>query len=344
MIDDSAPRRSALSISVVVLAHRRLQFLADALDSALDSDADEILLVAPEEPAILCDPRYRGVRFVGSPYTGVAGKIADASAEAQGDLVSFLEDDDLYAPGRLERVRAVFAREENLGWLQNGYCPFETLGQPYRGNYPHRRALQRWQHRGAVWIRGERSSSSLRALAGIPAGFNTSSMTVRRPLLASWAPLLTRCGMLADTALLYAALASPYDLLLTPEPWTFLRVHPQSHSDPMESMDPEAMARRRKFLEELRPGREAIREFLQLHGSAPLRRALEGQCASEEVIHSLRSPTSTRRSLAALCAAAMRRYETFEVQNRRGAVALGLLAVVSPSWGHSIYRTARRLG
>ncbi|MFG1530452.1 MAG: glycosyltransferase [Thermoplasmata archaeon] len=331
------------SLTVIALVHRRLDYLAEALDSALaQSDPEappELLLVGPRRPPILDEPRFRPVRFVASAEPGVAGKISDGLREAHGDLVAFLEDDDRYAAGRIHDAVRLFRERPALGYLQNGYRPIGPDGAPAPGRGPHPRRRERWIRRGPVELRGPRTRRALTVLGGIPAGFNLSSMTIRRSLLDGIDGWLRRMGMLADSALLYAALASPFDLRLTPEPWTELRVHAHSHSDPAGDDGPESMAQRRAFLEGLRPARRVLRE--RVAGVPALDRALDGQVASEEVIRLLRDPSAARPEMAAAVIATLSRWETFEVAQRRGAIPLGLLATVSPGLGHRLYRIAR---
>lgn len=340
----ASPEAAGPSLTVLVLVHERLDYLPDALESVLarpgTHNPPEVLLVGPRPPPILGDPRFRPVRFVPSDEPGVAGKIADGLREARGELVAFLEDDDRYAPARIPEAIRLFGERPSLGYLQNGYRTVGPDGDPAPGRCPHRRLRARWIRQGPVDLRGPRTPRALSVLRGIPAGFNTSSMTIRRSLLEGSPGWFRRCGMLADTALLYAALASPLDLRLTPEPWTELRVHGESHSDPVGGDGPEQMARRRMFLEALRPARQVLRE--RVAGSPTLRRAVEGQEASEEVIRLLRDPSASRRELGAAVLASVARWDTFEVAHRRGAIPLGVLGGLSPRLGHRLYRSARR--
>ncbi|MHB1434814.1 MAG: glycosyltransferase [Thermoplasmata archaeon] len=331
-------------MTVLVLVHQRLDYLPEALGSVLDvagaADPPEILLVGPRAPPILDRPRFRPVRFVASAEPGVAGKIADGLREAHGDLIAFLEDDDRYASGRIRETIRLFGEHPSLGFLQNGYRPVGPDGAPAPGRGPHRRLRERWNRRGPVEIRGPRTGRALRVLRGIPAGFNTSSMTIRRSLLDGSDWWFRRCGMLADVALLYAALASPQDLLMTPEPWTDLRIHGESHSDPVGDEGSEQMAQRRAFLEGLHPARQVLREVVA--GIPALRRAVDGQQASEEVIRLLRSPSAARPEFGAAVLESLARWETFEVAHRKGAIPLGMLATLSPGLGRRLYRFARR--
>ena len=335
---------SGPSLTVLVLVHQRLDYVAEALDSALAQsdpwEPTEVLLVGPRRPPILDAPRFQPVRFVPSEEPGVAGKVADGLRDAHGELIAFLEDDDRYATGRIREAIRQFRECPSLGYLQNGYRPIGPDGRPAPGRSPHRRLRERWVRRGPVELRGPRTGRSLAALRGIPAGFNLSSMTIRRSLLEGSDRWLRRCGMLADSAILYAALASPLDLRLTPEPWTELRVHPGSHSDPAGDDVPGSMDRRRAFLESLGPARSVLRERVVDHPT--LRRAWEGQAASEEVIRLLRDPSVLRPEIAKAVVVALTRWETFEVAQRKGALPLGLFAVLSPRLGHRLYRRARR--
>lgn len=106
------------SISVVLTAFRRTEFLSGALASALGQTLPPLEVIVTDdsaEPAIRalvesCGSidvvRYRANR---APL-GAAGNVRAALAECRGRLVAVLNDDDLWEPALLERLAEPLVR------------------------------------------------------------------------------------------------------------------------------------------------------------------------------------------------------------------------------------------
>ncbi|MFI5350777.1 MAG: glycosyltransferase family 2 protein [Elusimicrobiota bacterium] len=102
-------------ISVTVCTHNRLAYLRSALDSVYrQSSRDfEVVLVDDGSTDATADwirrrrfPRLRFFRF--ERNRGLARARNKSLREARGDLLAFLDSDDLYYPAYLERMAAAF--------------------------------------------------------------------------------------------------------------------------------------------------------------------------------------------------------------------------------------------
>ena len=99
-------------ITVLVTAHRRRQYIRKALDSVRAQDIDrseyEVIVVSNFEGS------YEGLsnlRWITVDEEGLSPKIAVGFEEARGEVVSMLEDDDRWLPGKLRLVRDLMRRE-----------------------------------------------------------------------------------------------------------------------------------------------------------------------------------------------------------------------------------------
>ena len=109
--------RASPAISIVVPTHNRPALLAEALQSiAVQTVGDWEAIVVDDASAppaqIPPDGRMRIVRHA-EARGGAAAKQTGALG-ARGDILAFLDDDDLYAPTYLERARAVLERHPDM--------------------------------------------------------------------------------------------------------------------------------------------------------------------------------------------------------------------------------------
>jgi len=122
-----------MKTSVIMPAYKASAYIAQALRSALDELApgDEVIVVDDASPddiqAIVeqvDDPRIRYRRL---PRNGGAAAARNAGlAMARGDLIQFLDDDDLWVPGRQAVVLDLMAAPSVAvvsGWVEHFLSP-----------------------------------------------------------------------------------------------------------------------------------------------------------------------------------------------------------------------------
>ena len=119
---------STPAVSVVIPAFRVAAFIAETLDSVLAQTCQdfEILVVNDGSPdtealhAALAPYRDRIV-YIEQPQGGPSKARNTAIAAARGDLLAFLDGDDLWAPAFLARLLDILAREPDavLVWADS---------------------------------------------------------------------------------------------------------------------------------------------------------------------------------------------------------------------------------
>ena len=122
-------------ITICVLNYNYARFLADAIDSALAQDYEhiEVMVVddgsTDESPEIIAGygNRVRGVR----KENGGQGSAVNAGfAVARGDIVMFLDADDVLLPDIAGAVAAAFARDPGLAKVQFRMALADVNGTP----------------------------------------------------------------------------------------------------------------------------------------------------------------------------------------------------------------------
>jgi hypothetical protein len=220
------------SISVLLSAYGPSPYLGDALRSVLSQATPG----QPQEIVLLTDrprplDRLRGeysadgldLRQVLCPEPRKGPFFAAGIRACRGDIISFLNDDDLWLPGRLTSVDLGMSLDPDVGLHRSG-VQFLIPPAPHPSGLPRRRhpgtvgTPVRFQRRGGRWSR---------RLGHYDLGFNDSTLSVRRNILQRADPYLSRIQASEDTFFLFAALALTGQLVYDPAPLVLYRVGSQ---------------------------------------------------------------------------------------------------------------------
>jgi glycosyltransferase involved in cell wall biosynthesis len=101
---------------------------ADTIERALESvaaqaypDVEHVVVDGGSTDGTLEILRRAGVRFVSEPDEGRPDAVNKGVAMTSGELIGFLNADDLYEPGALRAVGEALAERPDAGWA-TGYC------------------------------------------------------------------------------------------------------------------------------------------------------------------------------------------------------------------------------
>lgn len=104
-------------VSVVMAVKNAERFLPEALDSVVAQAVDDIEILVIDghstDASVAIASRYPRVRVFAQAGSGFAGAWNEGIAAAQGEWVAFLDSDDRWTPGKLERqLQALRARPD----------------------------------------------------------------------------------------------------------------------------------------------------------------------------------------------------------------------------------------
>ncbi len=116
-------------VSVVVPSYNHAAFLEEALASALESTLPIELVVvddgSSDESVVLLESwarKEKRLRFYGQENAGAHAALNRAISLARAEVVMVLNSDDVFLPGRIERLYQAFAEDQNLilagSWLE----------------------------------------------------------------------------------------------------------------------------------------------------------------------------------------------------------------------------------
>ena len=216
-------------------------------------------MVGPERPPGWSDRDANpSIRFTKSNGVSLGAKIAQGLRESRGKVVAFLEDDDLYEPTKLSFVDEAFQSDSSLTYIQHGFRVINEGGKSGAPNDLHVRIMRTWRSRGVVRVPGMPTSRELKVVRGVPVGFDTSSIAIRRSVVSDRLGLIEDVGMLVDVTLLYLSLLLPGHLRFDPIPLTSFRKHSASNSDPQLNDSTAFLTRMRDYLQKAQKSREYL--------------------------------------------------------------------------------------
>ena len=111
-------------ISVIIMAYNRKEFLLNAVKSALNQtllkDKYEIMVIKNySDDKIDKFIEENNIKNILSDEISLSGKIVEALKIANGNIISFLEDDDLFLNNKLEYIHNLFTNNNNLVYHHN---------------------------------------------------------------------------------------------------------------------------------------------------------------------------------------------------------------------------------
>ncbi|MCW1302563.1 MAG: glycosyltransferase [Candidatus Rehaiarchaeum fermentans] len=209
-------------ISVIVTEYNKRGYLKYALSSVfnqtLDKSLYEVILTKKEEDREVDDyARKNGVKIIYDETSRLGERIYNAMQESKGDIITFLEDDDMYDENRLKIVYNAF-KDRKIGGIKNQLILIDQFGNKIGERGIKKDILlnpKTYNHR-----------KHTRLL------FNNSSIALRRDLID---PDLKYVELVVDTYLTFVSICNKlYEgLYHVKDKLTLYRVHPLNATNPL---------------------------------------------------------------------------------------------------------------
>ena len=187
---------SGVYISVIITAYNRKKFLMDAINSVLNQTLNrskyEIILVKNFDDENIDEIVHRNeIKCIN--MNGTIGKYLYAGlSRAEGQIISFLDDDDMFFKNKLEVVYDLFRNKEKLVYFHN---------------------LPQFINENKLQIEG----------SGKALSFNMSCISIRKDMVNM--ENLKKVVILPDSFMLYSAFDEPGLLISGNEFLSYYRVH-----------------------------------------------------------------------------------------------------------------------
>lgn len=215
---------SSVEISVIITAHSRREFIKHALISlstqTLSKDLFEVIVVKNFEDKEI-DDLISSLGFITIlvPVDSTIGlDLYLGINKAKGQIICFLDDDDIFANVKLSRIREIFKRIE-IGYIKNNIFFMDKSGRKLEKGM--RMQINRSQFIGPEKLKGKAAYFNR-----IRADFNLSSMSVRKLILLPYLQQIRETlEASTDTFVFCAALSSGLGIYFERDHLTGYRFH-----------------------------------------------------------------------------------------------------------------------
>lgn len=196
-----------IKISVIITAYNRKNFLMDAIQSVLSQNISrnyyEVILIRNFEDPILdkiCNENsIRNIVRDGS----IGEYLKFGIQESTGDLISFLDDDDLFCPDKLNTILNLYGKEK-FDFLHNNYEEIDEEGN-YRRPYLKKLHFTSYDFE-KITYEIEFPVSRVVNLMRKDADFNISCMTISSGLAKKIADMLDKVTACQDGFFFFSAI------------------------------------------------------------------------------------------------------------------------------------------
>lgn len=215
---------ASIEISVIIVAHSREEYILSAVESVLQQTLPrglyEVIVVKNFKNQKIDEYlKKEKVRSIYTQSSKVGSKFSEGILSANGDIICFLEDDDLFFPGKLKFVRDTFMANSQLVFLHNSFHTIDSRGTVQPNPYY-------LQLKNTVVIsRLDKNERDISGILSQHAFHNISSISIRKMLIKGNGDEFREVSKIPDSFLFFQSLDSPWELMFTSELLTSFRVH-----------------------------------------------------------------------------------------------------------------------
>ena len=211
-------------ISVVITAHNRKEFLKEAINSVinqtLDKDFYEIIVVKnfDDQEVDNLIGKNKIINLKSRDNSLIGEDLALGIERARGEVISFLDDDDLFIPEKLEIVYNFFKKYKDLAYLHNNDYFIDGKGNPAKFRVK--------DINKDIILDHFKDLNELFKLQGYRLYANMSSISIRKNKILPYLGYLKKINFHQDDFMFFiSTLEDPRLIILSKEKLTKNRVH-----------------------------------------------------------------------------------------------------------------------
>ena len=216
-------------ISIVIFDFSRPDFIYKAVDFLVNeisgTDSEIILIKSYKNTEIEKFLNSNNIIYIDliahneqSDYINTVGRIAS------GEVIIFMDDDDIFYPGKIKYVSGLFQKNKNLGYYHNNFdIVDESENIIINRNYKTPRFKTLYVD-NALKSEFFNQTRNLRLMLKVRPDFNSSSISIRRTILSGYKGEYN-FNVRPDSFIFAFALLSPMDIMLDNKVLTHYRIY-----------------------------------------------------------------------------------------------------------------------
>lgn len=212
-------------ITLIVVSKNRKHFLIEAVDSVINQTLDkslyEIIVVQnPGSRELENSLSEKGVNVLNVEHKSTGLKVSEALKISHGDVISFLEDDDVFEENKLQEIYDLF-QDPEVGYVHNSITAIDSYGNTLPG-------FKKGNCERSVYIEKRRFKHRIDSMLRHNIDFNISSISVRKRILEDTVQYWRQMAATSDTFLFYSAIVSNMTIVASDKALTRYRIHANS--------------------------------------------------------------------------------------------------------------------
>ena len=318
-------------VTVIVTAYNRQEFLNAALESLVAQDAPaedfEVIVVKNFENSEADRTiANMGALSIFDDSRTLHTFSEEAVKRAKGEVICFLDDDDMFLPGKISTVTKVFRNNPEIDYYHNAIDYVDVRGKVIAPPFSFRFSILERDGEAIVL-----DHNSVRAKAGeliaAQCDYNNSSITVRKRILLENLDVARRTFSAHDSMIFYLAAMRGKSVMIDPVILTHYRLNRKSVT--VSSRYEFSLRQVKTFA--------ALCRFAEDIGEKEIADVLRRQMFLFALIRDISNSAASRRRVAKACLSFMRHSKGYSTAANLFPEALAAVYMIYPELSRKIY-------
>ncbi|NOT49901.1 MAG: glycosyltransferase [Chitinophagaceae bacterium] len=216
-----ADRNIHPKVSIIISSYNGAKYIAETIESVSHQTYQNWELIIVDDGSIdhtceiVAGIKDERIRLYEAGRVGINGKIKNIGLDkATGELIAFIDHDDLWHPSKLEKQIAALQKYPEAGFCLTGGYNFKTKGEPIEYYYKQREGI--------------RFDNIFLSIFRSEIGVWTQALLVRKQCIEATGPF-SETSLFADPEFIYR-LSYNFKAVLLYEPLMYRRVHDTNYS------------------------------------------------------------------------------------------------------------------
>ena len=319
-------------VTVIVTAYNRQEFLNAALESLIAQDAQagefEVIVVKNFENSEVERTIDRmGAHSIYDNSPALHSFSAEAVRRARGEVLCFLDDDDLFLPDKISTVMSIFRNNPEIDYYHNAIDYIDTGGNVIAPPFSFRFSVLE-RKGGAIVLKHDEVRMKVQELVAGQCDYNNSSISVRKKILYENLEVAGKTVSAHDSLLFYLAAMCGRALMIDSRVLTHYRLNGKSVT---VSSRYEFSARQVKTF-------TVLSEFADAMGEKEIACVLKRQTYLFELIKNISDPEVDMLRVAGACISFMRHSACYGRAANLFPQVLAAVYILSPRLSRKIYK------